>query len=65
MKNMVRFMRRMAIRWQLRSLDQQAASILEARDHALSRLIQIRREQARKSMELKQADALYRLTDQS
>lgn len=65
MKNMVRFMRRMAIRWQLRSLDQQAASILEARDHALSRLIQIRREQARKILELKQADTYYQLTERS
>lgn len=63
MKELMRFMRRMAIRWQLRSLDEQAASILAARQHALARLMQIRREREQKEMELQQFSSLYRFPD--
>ena len=39
-----RLVRRMVIRWQLRNLEEQAASIIEARQHALVRLMDIQRE---------------------
>jgi hypothetical protein len=54
MKEMVRFMRKVAIRWQLRSLDEQAANIMEARNQALLRLMQIQRERDEKAFELQQ-----------
>ncbi len=57
MKEMVRFMRGVAIRWQLRSLDEQAANILEARNNALLRLMQIQQEREVKAFELQQHNA--------
>lgn len=52
MSRLVRLIRRMVIRWQLRCLDQQAECIIEARNHALARLMQIRRERGIKEVEL-------------
>ncbi len=59
MKKMVKFMRNVAIRWQLRSLDEQAANILEARNHALLRLMQIQREREKKVYELQQHNSRH------
>jgi hypothetical protein len=47
--------RRWIIRWQLRNLDEQCASILEARQHALSRLMEIQRESVLKQQQLGQS----------
>ena len=55
---MIRQLRQMMIRWQIRSLDEQAASIVDARDHALQQLIRIRRERGLKERELWQHDRL-------
>lgn len=44
MIELCRLVRRMVIRWQLRNLEAQAASIIEARQHALARLMDIQRE---------------------
>lgn len=52
MNQMSQFIRRLVIRWQIRSLELQAQSIVEARNHALARLMHIRREQGVKQVEL-------------
>ncbi|HEX7635816.1 MAG TPA: hypothetical protein VF427_11115 [Noviherbaspirillum sp.] len=44
MTKLCRLVRRTIIRWQLRNLEEQAASIMEARQHALARLMDIQRE---------------------
>ncbi len=48
MVELTRSMHRILMRWQLRNLDVQAREIVEARRAALTRLVQIRREQRRK-----------------
>jgi len=60
MNELIRFLRRMVIRWQLRSLESQAKSIVEARNHALMRLMEIRRERECKEIELGLFPALPR-----
>lgn len=57
MGEFIKLMRRKMIRLQLRSLDQQAAHIIEARNCALARLIQIRHEQDSKEAELSHCEA--------
>lgn len=52
MTRLIRFLRKIVLRWQLRCLDQQAESIIEARNLALARLMQIRRERGIKEVEL-------------
>ncbi|RZI42189.1 hypothetical protein EGT07_13270 [Herbaspirillum sp. HC18] len=47
-----RTVRRLIIRWQLRSLERQARYIVEARSCALARLFEIRREKDIKETEL-------------
>lgn len=44
MIKLCRLVRRTIIRWQLRNLEEQAANIMEARQHALARLMDIQRE---------------------
>ncbi|KRB70964.1 hypothetical protein [Noviherbaspirillum sp. Root189] len=60
MNELIQFLRRMVIRWQLRSLNSQAKSIVQARNHALARLMEIRRERESKLMELGSSHALPR-----
>lgn len=57
MKAMIRLVRRAMIRLQIRSLDEQAASIVAARDQALKRLMEVRRERNMKEIELWLNDA--------
>ena len=52
MMKLCRLVRRLVIRWQLRHLEEQTASILEARQHALARLMEIQRESVLKKQEL-------------
>ncbi|RJF96847.1 hypothetical protein D3870_20915 [Noviherbaspirillum cavernae] len=52
MTALIRLIRRVVIRWQIRSLDEQDASIVEARNHALKHLMEIRRERSIKEVEL-------------
>lgn len=52
MNEFVRFLRRSVIRYQLRSLDSQVKSIVEARSYAFERLMEIRGEQKAKRSEL-------------
>jgi hypothetical protein len=47
----------LVIRWQLRNLEEQTESILEARRHALARLMEIQRESVLKKQELWQSHA--------
>lgn len=55
MNRLFREIRRWIIRWELRNLDEQTASILEARQHALSRLMEIQRESLLKQQQLGQS----------
>lgn len=57
MRQIARLIRRTIIHAQLRCLDRQAESIMEAREHALIRLIQIRRERDIKMAELAHCDS--------
>jgi hypothetical protein len=57
MMKLCRLVRRLLIRWQLRDLEEQTASILEARQHALARLMEIERESVLKKQELWQSTA--------
>ena len=52
MNELYRLMRRMQLRWQLRSLERQAQSIVVARNHALARLWEIQRDTEAKQLEL-------------
>lgn len=52
MTELRRLIRKTMIRWQLRSLDQQVEHIVEARNHALARLIEIQRKRDIKWIEL-------------
>lgn len=52
MTELSRLVRRVMIQWQLRSLEHQAESIIEARQHALARLMEIQRERYAKKEEL-------------
>lgn len=57
MIRLCRLARRLVIRWQLRNLEEQTASILEARQHALARLMEIQRESVVKKTQLWQSHA--------
>jgi hypothetical protein len=57
MKTMIRLVRRAMIRLQIRSLDEQAANIVAARDQALKRLMEVRRERNMKEIELWLSDS--------
>jgi hypothetical protein len=52
MTALIRFIRRLVIRMQLRSLTRQEQTIIEARNHAQARLMKIRRERGIKEVEL-------------
>lgn len=63
MRAMLGMIRRALLRWQLRSLDLQAKHIVQARDQAMTRLMEIRLNQEIKERELmrQNAAALQRL----
>lgn len=66
MEELIRFARRVVLRWQIRSLVQQAAYIVEARSHALVRLRQIRRERRikRKALMMCKSPNMRRAVDE-
>lgn len=51
MTELFRSLRRARLRWQLRSLESQARDIVEARNHAMLRLMQIQREREMKALQ--------------
>ena len=57
MMRLSRLARQWIIRWQLRNLEEQTKCILEARRHALARLMEIQRESVLKKQALWQSHA--------